>query len=1056
MEVILKKIFAFVLLISLLSGERLAIIRNKTQHIPYEPPSANFTLKLVTETGEIITMPVHKFQPVKMFRNFKIPKPKLTEQPFNVLVLRVEFVEDDDPLTTGNGKMDLNGFNEPDSGLYYDPPHDKTYFERQMQFLTNYYKSNSFGNLVCSCTVKPDELTKSYQLPHKMAFYSGFHHYDSSTGFVYYNTYAMEMGLVRLLTDAVAAADLDGTIDFSNYDAMIIFHAGCLLQTGLNFFRFRDLPSANIPPGALEYYLGVPYIIANNGTDTINYMIAINSEMARVDSYMVSNLGTVCHEFGHIVGLPDLYDVTGWSNGVGAWDLMCTGGWVGSPVEGAPEGTIPANLSAWSRYDLGWVTPQLVTNPETLLTIRASEIDTTQYGVADQTMIKIPVSGTEFFLIENRQQDIVEKDTIWVDVEDGVPISVDHGEYDFFLPGSGVLIWHIDNNVLQVWYDYGYNVIQVNPNHKGVDLEEADGIQHFDAWWYGDSLEYSGSRYDPFFRDDSNKANHEFGPFTNPNSDSYYGKSLLNIDVKSKLDTLMDISVDFDIYQTGFPVPVRPNYPIYSVSYGDLDNNGDLEVIAAIRGGSVYAFNHDGTAYGNYLNNDTITSFLAVGDVNGDHAEDIAFATGFDLVCLDGLTLAPLSSFPFTAEDNIFGAPLLFDIDGDSNNEIIFGSKDYHLYCLDATGTNIANFPIYLNTWILSTPCVFKKDKRMIGILGSDGRFWLVDKDGIVKEFTDSKHNMLTYASPVVGDIDRDGEPEAVTVNGYGTIYIYGEDSLEQWFDILIDTTYYITPGLADIDKDGYLEIIMPNGSKTLFVTNRNGISENNFPMYTDGNIFYPLLAADLDSLGKTELIFGLEKSDTLIYGYNFSDTISIKGQLKVINNRKREFAFSPLFGEGGFSSPGVIFDIDDDGDIELACGSDYGKLYIWDFPGTEVSWSGYMNSPKNWGYFQGELVQPQVASGLLGSFYIYPSPVENKGKVRFFLNRDAEVTVEIMDIVGHTIGSAQPTNNVTANEYNEVTFDFTRQSNGIYLVRIEAKNGNEREVKFKKFAVLK
>jgi M6 family metalloprotease-like protein len=1036
----LKKIITLLLLTMLCFGEKIILTRNRTQQPHQSPPQSHLTVYLAGEQGTNI-VPAEHFYTVRYFKNFPLPQlPHRGRMEKNVLVLRVEFVEDDDSATTGNGKMDLEGFGSPEDGLYYDPPHNKTYFERQMQFLSNFYKVNSFGQCEVNSTVKPDGATESYQLPHKMRYYSGFHHYDQETGYVYYNSYAMDMGLVRILADAIAAADLDETVDFSEYDEIVVFHAGTLLQTSLNFYRFLDIPSATIPPGALEYYLGIPYILANAGTDTI-WQAGINSEMARVDEYMVGEIGTVVHEFGHTLGLPDLYDITGWSNGVGAWDLMCTGGWVGSPFEGAPEGSIPANLGAWSRYALGWVNPLVVTDPETLLTLRASEIDTTQYGIVNHTMIKIPISQNEFFLIENRQQDIRQKDTIIIDAEDGVPISVDYGEYDFFLPGSGILIWHIDDNVINA--NWAYNAIQIDPSHKGVDLEEADGIQHFDAWWYGDSLEYYGSRFDPFFVDDSNKANHHFGPFTNPNSDSYYGKSLINIEVTSPLDTLMNFSFDFDIYQDGFPVTVRTGHTIKAVSYGDLDGNGDIEVIAVTNSGYIYAYNHDGSEYG-HTSVDTITTFLAIGDINGDGAEDILFGSGFDLMCLDGLTLDTMPNFPFTADNEILGAPLLFDLDGDTSLEIIFGSKDRNLYCLNASATNSTNFPLYLNTELLSTPCVFQSSKRQIGVLGSDGRFWIIDKDGIVKEFTDSQHNMITYASPIVGDIDRDDSPEAVIINGFGTIYIYGEDTLEEKFDILIDTTFYVTPGLADTDQDGYPEIIMSNSSKTLYVCNRNGTSENNFPIHADEYILYPILVADFDNDGSEEIVYGYGTSDSLGYG-----------QLKIIHNRNSEFDFSPLFGEGGFSSPGVIFDLDGDTDLELACGSDSGKLYIWDFPGTNASWTGVMNSPKNWGYFDAPLIQPSVAQTLLGSFYIYPSPVVANGRVRFFLNQEANVRVEILDIAGHEIAGIDLTN-TTPNEYNEVDFDFTRQSNGVYIARVEAKNGSRKEVKFKKFAVLK
>ncbi len=1038
----LNKIVALMLVACLGGAAQIKLVRDGQGNVPYaEPPNSHLTLKLTGEMGTM-DMPVRNSKNIRFFRDFPLPPAMDGRQDLNILVLKVEFVEDDETCTTGDGKMDLTGFGTPDDGLFYDPPHSGVYFERQMEFLRNYYKSNSFGNLNVTYTVKPDHNLESYQLPHTMRYYSGFVEYDADNGFVYFNTYAMEMGLVRILADGVAAADQDPTVDFSDYDAIVIFHAGTQWQTSINFLRFCDIPSATIPPGALEFYLGVPYILANAGTDTIDFPVSVNSEMARVDEYMVGSVGTVVHEFGHILNLPDLYDITGWSNGVGAFDLMGTGGWVGNPAAGAPEGSIPANLGAWTRYYMGWVTPLVVTHPDSLITIRASSIDTTQYSVANQTMIKVPISSTEFFLIENRQQDMIHPDTIIVDAEDGVPVYVDGGEYDFFLPASGIAIWHIDDNIVN--FEYPTNTIQINPEHKGIDLEEADGIQHFDAYYYGDSIEYYGSRYDLFFIDDSNKANNHFGPFTNPNSDSYYGKSLVNIDIRSGLDTLMDISVGLNVYQSGFPVTVQPGTSIMDVSYGDLDGNGDLEIVAATQNGFVYAFNHDGSLYGVRVVASSITTLLAVGDINNDGGDDIALGSRFNLICLDGRTFLPMSGFSFTAGDVIEGAPLLFDLNGDGNTELIFGSKDRNLYCIDSAGQNIDPYPIYLNTELLSTPCVFNEADHQIGVLGSDGRFWFLDADGVVREFTESSHNMLTYASPVVGDLDRDGEQEAVIVNGYGTIYIYGRDSLEEKFDILIDTVFYYTPALADIDHDGFLDIIMPNSSKTLYVANRNGTAKNNFPVYYDEYVLYPLLVADLNNDGKEEIAFGFGSSDSLGSGY-----------MKIINDRKTEFNYSPLFGQGGFSSPGVIFDLDGDGDMEVVSGSGDGMLYAWDFPGSTVSWGGYMNVPDNSGFYQGNLVQPEVATTLLGNVYMYPSPVENLGRARFFLNTDAEVRIEILDITGRRIGEATMTN-ATRNAYNEVEFDFSRQSNGMYILRVKAENGGSSEVKFKKFAVLK
>ena len=60
-------------------------------------------------------------------------------------------------------------------------------------------------------------------------------------------------------------------------------------------------------------------------------------------------IGVICHELGHAIGLPDLYDTDGNSSGIGFWGLMGAGNW-NTPAS-------PAHLSAWSREQLGWVNP---------------------------------------------------------------------------------------------------------------------------------------------------------------------------------------------------------------------------------------------------------------------------------------------------------------------------------------------------------------------------------------------------------------------------------------------------------------------------------------------------------------------------------------------------------------------------------------------------------------------------------------------------------------------------------------------------------------------------
>src|SRR6266508_2054471 len=129
-----------------------------------------------------------------------------------------------------------------------------------------------------------------------------------------------------------------------------------------------------------------------------------------------SPVGVVAHEFGHDLGLPDLYDTDGSSDGAGIWDIMAGGSW-----NGAPAGTSPADMTAWSRIRLGWITPTEVTTA--LIGTSVPQAETLGGKVF---RLSIPgASSPEYFLIENRE-------------------SVG---FDAALPASGLLVWHVDDAV---------------------------------------------------------------------------------------------------------------------------------------------------------------------------------------------------------------------------------------------------------------------------------------------------------------------------------------------------------------------------------------------------------------------------------------------------------------------------------------------------------------------------------------------------------------------------------------------------------------------------------
>jgi len=191
-----------------------------------------------------------------------------------------------------------------------------------------------------------------------------------------------------------------------------------------------------------------------------------------------SPLGIICHEFGHDLGLVDLYAVNYSSNGVGDWELMCTGCWNGPSYNGES----PSYLSAHSRYYLGWVDPEDISGS-------SGDFSLTPVEDSSDKMYRISLSDTEYFLLENRQK---------------------MGS-DSYIPGSGMLIWHIDEQVLAD--NWQKNTINTNPSHMGIALMQADGNKDLEL------MRGRGDDGDPF---PGTSHNSSFTPQTNPSSESYY------------------------------------------------------------------------------------------------------------------------------------------------------------------------------------------------------------------------------------------------------------------------------------------------------------------------------------------------------------------------------------------------------------------------------------------------------------------------------------------------------------------------------------------------------
>lgn len=179
-----------------------------------------------------------------------------------------------------------------------------------------------------------------------------------------------------------------------------------------------------------------------------------------------SSVGVVVHELGHDFGLPDLYDTFSVSQGVGLWDVMGAGSW--NFVAGQSPGECPSNLSAWSREFLGWGDIEEVDESK-MLTFSNTDGISNIYKIylRDKYGRK---NKNEYYLLEYRRR----------------------VNYDEGLPGEGILIWHIDNKVIDK--KMFANEVNTDIDRLGVELIQADGKFHLNR-----ENEYNmGDAGDPF------------------------------------------------------------------------------------------------------------------------------------------------------------------------------------------------------------------------------------------------------------------------------------------------------------------------------------------------------------------------------------------------------------------------------------------------------------------------------------------------------------------------------------------------------------------------------
>ena len=274
-----------------------------------------------------------------------------------------------------------------------------------------------------------------YRLPREMNYY-GKNDFQG-----------LDMHPDQMVVDAMMQLEADSALDinFADYDTD---GDGCIDNIFVYYAGYGENEGAEentVWPHAWEVY--PEYVegkLRYDGKLLRGY--ACTSELQGTSGEVMCGIGTFCHEFGHVLGLPDWYvtDYVASHKTLGDWDIMDSGSYLN-------DGNTPPTYSAHERFYLGWLTPEIL-NEAGDYELEELQKSNKAYIITEAGVHNLDggnPDSTVYFLLENRQQ------TGW----------------DRYLPGHGLMITKTVYNE-DDWYN---NMPNNDGNKQGYDIIEADG-----------------------------------------------------------------------------------------------------------------------------------------------------------------------------------------------------------------------------------------------------------------------------------------------------------------------------------------------------------------------------------------------------------------------------------------------------------------------------------------------------------------------------------------------------------------------------------------------------
>ena len=450
--------------------------------------------------------------------------------------------------------------------------------------------------------------------------------------------------------------------------------------------------------------------------------------------------------------------------------------------------------------------------------------------------------------------------------------------------------------------------------------------------------------------------------------------------------TAVDISGNESLLSTFFSGSTNPSqltgWPIEmelettsSVAVGDIDGNGDLEIVVGDK--YVNAWHHNGIEL-----TDGDTNALTWGVLNTQgqgYVGHIALARidtspGLEIVASsrdtkqvfifkhNGTTLA---GWPRSVENSARAGMVVGDINNDKVFEIITIDELGVLYVWKKDGTEYRDGdsnPATPGVFARLTGCTFNYSTPAVADIDNDGMDEIIvaTQGNELRAYNENGTSVPGFpvaladdvvGSPAIGDVDGNGDLEIVVAVKNSSVRCLNHDGTQMWSIALAVWTNFFgpSPALGDVTGDGRLETFMATSNGKLYGITYTGTNLAGFPTtysastYTESS---PVIA-DIDGDGLRDILIGCEENK--IWAWN-RNAVLLPG--------------FPLTTGDAMRSVPTITDIDADGKVDVIAAGWDKSVYVWDFNGT---WNA-ANAP--WPRFHANLHN----NGRLG--FVVPTPV--------------------------------------------------------------------------------